>query len=747
MWIVQINNVEITLPVDENVFFCSTANDTELKSTDFDLYYTQEEYNALGLSGILEVEDDNEFSLMKPIEGRLYSTNYSIDVPCTLTVNYVCLTRKYINVTVSAAAHPANIPFNKMYQGCRYLADQQFVNDIYPLGIGVNDYDPFAINVWAGWAANNREFLAGNMPIINFGDIITTAQVAGWTFNNLPAYYTRLRVAPNTIYADGNIKMRRIRYIETAQYDEDQTPAAYDHTKAYLVKGEYAGLYDDTIDSNLTIDCNVLSPADRRMTFGFYNRFRSEGVIQSFKNYFQLDTYDYGSGKFLEDVVMTIRSDRSFTMNFSAYGTVAYNVPATYVGPSDGYVVTVTGWTVLYLNNSLKDNWFEVIPDVPKKGQLFDILIAGKRVVNADPKINYIRIDMQQHFDDDYYGFKKIKGDVNDTTMRVEHFGDGSLHNKMHTSVFDSRAWGCNIWGDYDGSMECDGFVDTGYHEDLYNVSSGNFAPLMYINRLLCLDATLYDLLWVFAWKIDKIVQYDTNLHNVSFTEEISAITDVEEYITNEHIYPSEEIEKYCWKNRNEYTEWWNNHAEEYALSENPDADDFTTLYESEYTYGEFRYAVIDYTASGTAVTGCGRTITPIIKDDNDPNGKIGTDLTLLHDFTNLESGFSSLGYWAKTQCVMWLDGEGYYMFWEYLEDPNTADELIDIDSAYNIITRRRNRGIKMEITLPLYISTPYVNIQNRTWYVLNQELADDDTNRVELLLYTPTNPDLIKTH
>ena len=740
MWIVQINSVEITLPVDENVFFCSTTNDTELKSTDFDLYYTQAEYNALGLSGILEVEDDNEISLMKPIEGRLYSTNYSIDVPCTLTVNYVCLTRKYINVTVSAAAHPANIPFNKMYQGCRYLADQQFVNDLYPLGIGVNDYDPNAINVWAGWAANNREFLAGNMPIINFGDIITTAQVAGWTFNNLPAYHTNLRVAPNTIYADGNIKMRRIRYMEAVDYDEDQTPDTYDHTKAYLVKGEYAGLYTDTIDSDFEIGCDPLAPADREMKFVFYNKFRTEDKMQSFKNYFQFDTYDYGSGKFLEDVIMYIRSDRSFTLNISAYGTVASNVPSVYGGIANGYEVTISGWSVLYLNNSLKDNWFEVIPDVPVKGQYFETQISGRRAVNAEPKTTFVCIDMQQHFNDGYYGYKKIKGDVGDTTMNVAHAvydPTWDLKNKMHTSCFDSRAWGCNIWGDYNGSMECDGFVDTGYQEDLYNVASGSFVPLMYVNRFLCLDSTLYDLLWVFAWKIDKLVQYDTNLLNVSFTESISAITNVEEYITDEHIYPSDDIEKYCWKNRNEYTESWNDHAEEYSLSESPETDDFTTLYESQYTYGEFRYAVIDYTPSGTAVTGCGRTITPIIKDDNDPNGKIGTDLTLLHDFTNLESGFSSLGYWAKTQCVMWLDGEGYYMFWENIDDPNKSGELIEQDTVYKIVTRRQKRGIKMEITLPLYISTPYVNVQNRTWYILSQELADDDTNKVELLLYT----------
>lgn len=744
MWIVQINNVEITLPVDENVFFCSTTNDTELKSTDFDLYYTQEEYNALGLSGILEVEDDNEFSLTKPIDGRLYSTNHSIDVPCTLTVNYVCLTKKYINVTVSAAAHPANIPFNKMYQGCRHLADQQFVNDLYPLGIGVNDYDPNSINVWAGWAANNREFLAGNMPIINFGDIITTAQVAGWTFNNIPAFHTNLRVAPNTIYADGNIKMRRIRYMEAVDYDEDQTPDTYDHTKAYLVKGEYAGLYSDDIDSDFEIGCDPLAPADRKMKFGFYNRFRTEEKMQSFKNYFQFDTYNYGSGKFLEDVVIYIRSDRSFTLNISAYGTVASNIPSVYQGLNDGYVVTISGWSVLYLNNSLKDNWFEVIPDVPVKGQYFEIQILGRRAVNAEPKTTFVCIDMQQHFNDDYYGYKKIKGNVGDTTMNVSHAvwdPTWDLKNKMHTACFDSRAWGCNIWGDYNGSMNCDGFVDTGYHEDLYNVTSGSFAPLMYINRFLCLDSTLYDLLWVFAWKIDRLVQYDTNLLNVSFTESINAITNVDEYITDEHIYPSEEIEKYCWKNRNEYTESWNEHAEEYSLSESPETDDFTTLYESQYTYGEFRYAVIDYTASGTAATGCGRTITPIIKDDNDPNGKIGTDLTLLHDFTNLESGFSSLGYWAKTQCVMWLDGEGYYMFWNNPSDPNLSGEIIDIDTVYKIITRRQKRGIKMEITLPVYISTPYVNVQNRTWYVLNQELADDETNKVELLLYTLNEP------
>lgn len=735
MWIVQINNVEITLPVDENIFFCLTTNDTELKSTDFDLYYTQEEYNALGLTGLLEVEDDNEFSLMKPIEGRLYSTNYSIEVPCTLIVNYICQTRKYINVTVFATAHPANIPFNKMYQGCRYLADQQFVNDIYPLGVDKSSYDPFAINVWAGWAANNREFLAGNMPIINFGDIITTAQVAGWTFNNLPAYYTNLRVAPNTIYADGNIKMRRIRYMEAVDYDEDQP--RYDHTKAYLVKGEYAGLYGDTLNSDFYLHTGTLHTI-RTMTFSFKNEFRTEGVMQSFKNYLKFDTYDYGSGKILENVKFRIRSNVNFTFNWNVYG-VTYSGSATQSG-STYVVVSPTYITINVGTLALKDNWFEIIPTNPKKNMWIEIFVEGERTVNAEPETTFICLDMQQHFNDDYWGYKKIKGDVGDTTMNVSHLPAWDLKNKMYTSCFDSRAWGCNIWGDYDGTMGCYGFVDTGYHEDLYNVSSG-FAPLMYINRFLCLDATLYDLLWVFAWKIDKIIQYDNNSRSVSFTESISAITNVDEYITDEHIYPSEEIEKYCWKNRNEYTESWNGHAEEYSLSESPEAGEFTTLYESQYTYGEFRYAVIDYTSSGTAITGCGRTLTPIIKDDNDPNGKVGTDLTLLHDFTNLESGFSSLDYWAKTQCVMWLNGEGYYMFWNNINDPNLSGEIIDIDTVYKIVTRRHKRGIKMEITLPMYISTPYVNVQNRTWYVLNQELADDDTNKVELLLYTLNEP------
>lgn len=725
MWILRVNDVDITIPVKEEVFFVSTVNDTELKSTDFDLYYTPAEFEALRLKGILETEDGVTYRF-PTLKGVLSNpTEFgNITVECEITVNYVSLTKSMVNLTVAANVNPAAQRFNSKYYDMRAFINPEGspYRQLYPVGVDYHDYNTTTVYPWAGWSGNEGSFfVAGNLPVFTGGEWVTMLNSMGWTINtDSPIQFPY--VAANTIYADGEIKMRRARWHCDVIWNGEPPHEGYENENAYLVKGEYAGIYDDQFTAFMDLKDNQEDNIYRFDTV-FKNTFKLETSSSGIKTYFGVSVPTYNGTKPVSQYSLEITTEGDSPFSFSAY-IFGNSLNGHSIQNANGRQYAIIPLSNLDIINYIqcKNNWIEIVPDNFLNGEVTHEM---KMTVPTDTRSGgYVTIDLQQHFKDNYRGYKKIVGNVGDSTIKKTKFGDYPLTNlefmeNFKTKVFDSRAWGCNIFGDYNGTISVDNLVDTGYNEDKYNVPVGEFAPLMYTDKYLCLDGTIYDLMWNLGAKINRIAQIDIENNQVDFSKTPTVITDITDYIIDERLMLDDDKRTMYWSDQNE-NKYYDVEAPEETGSE---------LYKSEYINANLIKAAIDYTSDGTPVILTSGCLAPMKPDSDFVTMK---DLTILHDFTELASGDARLIYWNRRQVCMWLNGKGFFMWWNTsdLTNPN----IVDNDEVHT--ASELTKGVVMKIILPLYISTSYVNVQTRTFYVLSQQLADDGTNEVELLLY-----------
>ena len=289
----------------------------------------------------------------------------------------------------------------------------------------------------------------------------------------------------------------------------------------------------------------------------------------------------------------------------------------------------------------------------------------------------------------------------------------------MLTRHFDSRGWGCNHISDYTGHIVTGFTTDTGYNEPFYNTPSGQFCPLMYTDEHLCLDATIFDIIWNFAYVYGLNLSIDTKSKTITFGGDINT-TVLDEYVTGEEIsFSPQPI-------------YWQNLSELKYLCFGSSADNGECYYKSDEISTIKMSAVKAWDANGDygdsdIVYNCH---TPV-KFNRKEETEVYNDVTLLAYTRRVLSGSHSNQsphpIMDRNMYAMQFAGKGWVMW--------TPDEL-KAPSPKSTKASLIDQPPVMKVKINGILTSFYVVVHDRTWWVKSQEVEDNGGNTVELILY-----------
>ena len=366
MWILTVNNVEIDLPVKDEVFF-ATVNSAEMVSTDFDIYYNDKMLEAFELRGILEAYNGKRYKA-REYDGYVSNPLASNDTfECVVTINSISLTKKKLNMTVKANTSGMARPYNKEYYHMRELLHQNVTDrTLFPLNANIPTGEP---HVWSGYHLENMasgsivertKLYRGWLRDIPPSEYIPNIGSFGYQFVNMPLLPVAYYATPNSLYGDGDIKMRRGTFrVKTKKIGRGSLdPATFDVTTdiCFACKGDYVGVYDDEVECWYTKTYNSANMDNGDMTFVVHGHWTNKAAMRKSRIYFKYwwgsSTSDllFGCSEPF-DIQVHIRNGITYTsQGFYNTTTRMYEYNPSTAGYED------------WQNYDMKDSYFEFLP-------------------------------------------------------------------------------------------------------------------------------------------------------------------------------------------------------------------------------------------------------------------------------------------------------------------------------------------------------------------------------------------------
>lgn len=701
MWTLEINNVTIPLPNEADAFIVS-KKDGGLISTDIDLYLNDTQMVALGISGVLEEENGYRYK-REIIKGALYNLQkIEKALDCDVTVNKFSLTDRVVNITIESKGVD-DIQVCDIYEDIVRMGLMQ--RELW--GLTPFRHDNNQKELFSGYRIGNIDYGCCPPPVVmrdRFQEFLTHYFI-GKAVPDLNDF-NYLNIIPNEIELNGDIKMRR----GCVRWAADVSEGRWTASQSFVVKGDYAGLQNDVWKSDIkgvwNSDIGALD-ITYSMTIESMTKRGCRKTRLYFYPYFSANsTFTFTLSGFNQRCAVVLYIDNTY---YTAYGDVMSDVIFTHTGISAS-------------NQNLWSNYIEVVPIDAYIPLSFSTTIDGSVVSYSTNGL--VRIDFQQHWDDDYDALVKLVGYDGDTEFRFNGHGyltqgDG-FEGEAITKHFDSRAWGASIYSDYDGDIDISGFTNQGYNEDLYNITYNNWVPLMYVDPMNCIRAKIYDVVRnmgymnsVFFFENDNEIGWNTDL-------DFDDIEEIKEYFKGEMFF-DEDIRSIGigYQSGNLGV----GDSDNFTIYRNYDLIN-TRLNTRDWNYSPYNLATIP--AYNILVN-------VILNDDG----------TYPDDATNKEMSVTLFQHYKRhyTRNVQGkvfdsyqIDGKGYAFYRTASGDDNDYNH-IEQSMIDSLITKTKE-VITANINIVGWVEYEFVIFQNRTWRVLQQEMNSNGVNELTLLLF-----------